>query len=337
MAWNQNLTNLRDWFADRYFTLEQAIRVVSEAGLKPRFIAFSTQPATNWFNILTYANHQHRVTALIDVVKTEYSAEKVWLEAAQVGLLTGVSGVDITRAVTWRGPADAERLEKIIGKRSTLLPIHFLEVGVQKAKAVVRIVLPNGESGSGFLTTNNLLITNHHVIPNPEAAKQVKVQCNFQRTMTLLDAAVTEYRCAPGEGFATSPMTAHDWTAVRLQGNPNATWGALPLGKATLQKGDWINIIQHPAGGPKQIALYDNLIVYADENRVQYLTDTLPGSSGSPCFDSDWNVVALHHSGGWLKEPGTKERYYRNEGILINRVIEGLVAAGLMAADKSGS
>ena len=66
-------------------------------------------------------------------------------------------------------------------------------------------------------------------------------------------------------------------------------------------------------------------MAYVGEGRVQYLTDTLPGSSGSPVFDEQWNVVALHHSGGWLAEPNSasKTTYYRNEGISIDRVIAG--------------
>ena len=36
MEWNQDLTNLRDWMADRYFTVEDSRRIVVEAGLKPR-------------------------------------------------------------------------------------------------------------------------------------------------------------------------------------------------------------------------------------------------------------------------------------------------------------
>jgi V8-like Glu-specific endopeptidase len=70
------------------------------------------------------------------------------------------------------------------------------------------------------------------------------------------------------------------------------------------------------------------VVAFVSAGRVQYLTDTLPGSSGSPVFDTKWNIIALHHSGGWLTEPNaaSKHTYYRNEGIAIDRIIEGLAA-----------
>lgn len=327
MEWNQNLTNLRDWMADRYFTVGDSRRIVVQAGLKPRYIQFDDQAVVNWFNILTYARHQNAVDRVIDVVLAEHPTEKAYLLGAKAGALTGVGGADIKTDVEWQGPEDAGALEKIIGLRSSLLPIHFLEVGVAKSRSVVRVQLSEG-SGSGFLTTDNLLITNHHVIATNEQAANAVVQCNYQMTTALLSTQFEEFKLAPNKGFATSKDD--DWTAVKVQGTPNKKWGALPLARANPQKDDWINIVQHPGGGPKQIALYDNLIVYVDDKVVQYLTDTLPGSSGSPCFDSEWKVIALHHSGGWLREPGAKERYYRNEGIHINKVIDGLVAAGLL-------
>jgi len=35
---------------------------------------------------------------------------------------------------------------------------------------------------------------------------------------------------------------------------------------------------------------------YPDTGHVQYVSRTAPGSSGAPCFDDDWKVVALHHA-----------------------------------------
>ncbi len=49
-------------------------------------------------------------------------------------------------------------------------------------------------------------------------------------------------------------------------------------------------------------------------------------------FDTNWNLIALHHSGGWLREPGNdpKQKFYRNEGIHINTVIAGLKSVGVI-------
>ena len=95
---------------------------------------------------------------------------------------------------------------------------------------------------------------------------------------------------------------------------------------ASLKVGDHVNIIQHAGGGPKQVSFNANVIVFVGDTRIQYLTDTLPGSSGSPVFDTNWNLVGLHHSGGWIFEPNSPQKspYYRNEGILIDRIIRGL-------------
>lgn len=95
-----------------------------------------------------------------------------------------------------------------------------------------------------------------------------------------------------------------------------------------MSAGDRVNIIQHPGGGQKQLSFFANVVVFAGPSRVQYLTDTLPGSSGSPVFDRAWDLVALHHSGGWLVEPGgdPKQTFFRNEGIAMDALIAGLAA-----------
>ena len=56
-------------------------------------------------------------------------------------------------------------------------------------------------------------------------------------------------------------------------------------------------IIQHPSGERKQLALRENQVVDVLDNFLHYRTDTSPGSSGSPVFNDQWEIVALHHSG----------------------------------------
>jgi endonuclease G, mitochondrial len=57
------------------------------------------------------------------------------------------------------------------------------------------------------------------------------------------------------------------------------------------------NIIQHPGGDPQQVTLRDNQVVKTLEHFIHYEADTQPGSSGSPVFNDQWQLAALHHSG----------------------------------------
>jgi len=214
-----------------------------------------------------------------------------------------------------------------LGAQPTFLPISFLEVGLQRARSVVLVKTLAG-TGTGLLTQNDLLITNHHVIPDAKAASETRVWFDYQNTADGRERSVSEFTLQPEHAFATSP--ADDWTAVQIDGNPSARWEGLELGDASVGVNDFVNIVQHPGGLQKQIALYHNAVAYVDETRVQYLTDTMPGSSGSPVFDSQWRVVALHHSGGWIPEPGTQRVFFRNEGIHVRALRRGLLAAGLL-------
>jgi V8-like Glu-specific endopeptidase len=327
MAWNQTLWNLRDTLADLYPLVNDSIQLVKKAELPTGKIAFDPAAYSNWFNILDYADKRQKVRDIVEKAHEEYPENRVLSQYLIEGELPAVKGADIRDDIDWQAPTDPETLEKIIGPQSTLLPISFLEIGLERARAVARIVRQDGAMGTGFLADGNLLVTNHHVLAGEAEARDAKVQFNYQLSATGLALPATEYDLVPEVAFATS--AADDWTVVQVQDDPAAEWGSLRLRRADLQKGARVNIIQHPMGDHKQVALYHNIVLYVGHNRLQYLTDTLPGSSGSPVFDSQWNVVALHHSGGYLREPGAKQVYYRNEGILINAVIDGLVEAGL--------
>jgi V8-like Glu-specific endopeptidase len=331
MPWDQNLSNLRNVLAGLYWNDEEARRIVLEVGMNPAFIRFSDRSINTWQSILEEAQHHEKVQDIIAQARTEYPKVQS-LELAEQHLLLVVATTEMP-AGAWHGPANAEQREKIMGALSTLRPISFLERGLQMARSVARVVLADGSTGSGFLIQSDLLITNHHVIASESNAQGAVVEFNYQKTMQGTDAPVAAYQLAPENGFATSSgeeQGGDDWTAVRVQGNLNGHWGALTLAPVTPQVQDEVIIIQHPGGGQKQIALSHNVITFVDEQRLQYLTDTLEGSSGSPVFNMEWQVVALHHKGGWLREPNTKQAFYRNQGVHINVVIAGLTASGLL-------
>lgn len=221
----------------------------------------------------------------------------------------------------WKGQEDSQgALEKIIGE-NTLRHISFLQRGLEVSRAVALLDVSEWV-GTGFMISPNLLITNNHVLPSIELLPRTKIRFNYQLTFNGREEKVRDYTAAEGGLFYTQPKL--DYTVVELEESPGKDWAILPLSKELPLPDSRVNIIQHPAGQPKQISLQNNLVQYADSTRVQYLTSTLNGSSGSPVFNDNWLVVALHHAGGMLVEPRTKRTYFRNEGITMAAILNDL-------------
>ncbi|CAA2105437.1 hypothetical protein MBUL_03192 [Methylobacterium bullatum] len=320
--WNHvALAGLNEILANLYPTDKEVRRLAASAGLRTVHIDFDGSSLTRWFSVLDYANVHDKVDDVVARSLEENPDDEALKRAKDRAPPPVMKGPEPVR---WEGPAGTGQLEKLIGTQSTLVPIAYLEVGLLRSKAVVRVKRRDGASGTGFVTEDSILITNNHVLPSAAIAASSIAQFNYQQTADGLDATMEEAALLPDAFFHTS--VADDWSAVKVAGEVAKKWGALPLTRTPVAVGDPVNIIQHPGGGPKQISLSANIVAFVGGGRIQYLTDTLPGSSGSPVFDANWNVVALHHSGGWLTEPDapSKATYYRNEGIAIDRVLDGL-------------
>jgi hypothetical protein len=106
-------------------------------------------------------------------------------------------------------------------------------------------------------------------------------------------------------------------------------WIGLPSEPNNLPEHSPLFILQHPQGDPLKLALDTDAIVEVNANgtRVLYRTNTEPGSSGSPCFDANWELIALHHSGD-PNYDGIKPPQY-NRGIPITAIAEHLDRHGL--------
>lgn len=325
--WDQYHEDLLDFLPALYlFNASAASDLAIRAGLPVRFLRSGGDINNVWMQVLQMADLiPGGLERLIDVAKKDHPKVPFPIPQKTAGVPPDIA--PRIKELPWHSTAlSGQVLEKVMGEEPTFLPIHFLETGIRRARCVVRVVLPQA-FGTGFLITGNLLVTNNHVLPNEEVARSARIQFNYEETPDGLATQVAEFSLDPDSLFITSPKQGgDDWTAVQVRGDAETTWGSIDLIETEVKSGDFVNIIQHPHGMPKQIALYHNLVTTAGEGRVQYLTDTLPGSSGSPVFDSKWRVVAVHHSYGWVREQGTKQILYRNQGIAINRVIAGLNA-----------
>ncbi len=84
--------------------------------------------------------------------------------------------------------------------------------------------------------------------------------------------------------------------------------------------GEPLNIIQHPKGREKEIVIYNNRVQKIYPQFIQYETDAEPGSSGSPLFNSQWQLVGLHHS-ALVEELGKVAGYL---GTRIHHIVKDL-------------
>ncbi len=78
-----------------------------------------------------------------------------------------------------------------------------------------------------------------------------------------------------------------------------------------------VNIIQHPSGRRKEVALQQNNIQHIYTNHLRYTTDTEPGSSGSPVFNNSWDLLTLHHAGGEF----SGGVWVNNQGVRIDKIV----------------
>jgi len=69
--------------------------------------------------------------------------------------------------------------------------------------------------------------------------------------------------------------------------------------------------------------------------RVHYTSPTEGGSSGSPAFDSFWQVIALHHAGGQMSRLTVKTEPIRPMREFGSKAYSGL-PVGAQRMGKSG-
>jgi endonuclease G len=248
-------------------------------------------------------------------------------------------------------------IERMLGGND-LVGINYLQLGTLCSRSVCRIHLRNASGstvgfGTGFLVAPGVLLTNHHVIASAEEARSALAEFDYESDVRGVDKSVVTFVvlddpppfAQQGLDFCLAAVSARSIDGQRSLSD----FGWLSLspepGKAFV--GEYLTIIQHPQGELKQVCVRENKLLKYDPtgNTIWYMTDTVPGSSGSPVFNGSWQVVALHHSGvpkmdskgRWLTVDGkvwdssmdeSKVAWEANEGIRVSRILEYLQSAG---------
>jgi hypothetical protein len=225
-------------------------------------------------------------------------------------------------------------LERMVREELPFLDIAMFRERLTAIESQVCRVETPSEYGTGFLLGPDALITNHHVLVDVIEGKHAPEEVTFRFDYKILaDGSTlnpgTIFRLPASEWLlhwsASMPSQssgdsspALDYALVRVTGSPGSQpinpgvkgqsgsglmpprgWIEIPDPAPTLAIDDPIFIVEHPEAEPLKLALETKSFVglFENDTRMRHRTNTGKGSSGSPCFDDSWNLVALHRGG----------------------------------------
>ena len=144
-------------------------------------------------------------------------------------------------------------------------------------------------------------------------------------TFAAMDGVPQDQEFGLGKLLFSSPPEELDVSVVELSEtvlpkDPYRIAPVLPVRGSEAR----VRVIGHPSG--RGLSLSVNKLLDHQAPKLHYLTATEGGSSGSPIFNQDWNLIGLHHAGGeqMPKLNNQAGTYEANEGIWIRAVCEAV-------------
>lgn len=231
--------------------------------------------------------------------------------------------------------------EKVDAKLSDdqLMSVSWLQRGVKACAAIASVEKLNGKRlGTGLLVNASdffpdrsgvLLLTSEHVVndPNQPDGTSELTQANFQSLGEVLKFK---------EVIWSSSLDL-DAIFVSLEGEPKATPLSLQLEtNSDIGLGTRLYFLRFQSTNagtppsaerqPLKAVLGATTLLAQNEYFLHYGTPDAGISSGSPIFDGDWQVLALHHRSAEAmpRIDGGVGTYEASEGILISAVQEAI-------------
>jgi endonuclease G, mitochondrial len=285
------------------------------------------------FNLVDWADEQGRLEELISAAYRKNPRNedfRRFIKSLGVVLADNqqLPNFAQTPDFVWRGTEDQLELQSFWQPEPELWDLTFLKRGIEQAASVCRIERSHGAAlGTGFLVKPDILLTNYHVLTECDRLDLKTSLSDIVLRFGYFSSEVTgetigntfQLSTHPIEKF--SPTNKLDYVLLRVETaileysqvhSVDLNYAKLPTPKSG------INILQHPQGKTMQLALSRNGVTVIDERNglIQYVSKTFNGSSGSPCFNEDWQVIALHHA---MK---SKSFGIACEGILLSAIYQ---------------
>jgi hypothetical protein len=203
-------------------------------------------------------------------------------------------------------------------------------------------------SGTGLLVGPDLVLTAEHVVNRligqdghalPGSHELIDFVFDFGSTLTedgrrrpnnvIRVPAAAEWLLSHSPVYPTEPakvgppddaqVTELDYALVRLAepvGRGERKWTALKKVYRPLVPFQPISISQHPGGQSLKASFGLITCIPPHKARVRYTADTAISSSGSPCWDKNMELIAVHNFGGYTTPNGRQ-----NQGVPIDRIL----------------
>lgn len=291
---------------------------------------------------------------------------QVATELGLTGLGPNLSNKRLVGAASTLSPT--AQLESIVKGRQRFIDIEaFLASASAIQTQVCRIEVTSKDgNGTGFLVGPDLVLTNFHVMEPvfKGDARAGDVKCRFDYRQrpdgkTIREGILFSLKTDKADSWVVdkSPYSAKD--KVADGGDPEADQldycllrltepagtekaagskndakaedrGWIPVSKSRNagSKSDDVFLMQHPEGKPLKMAVGEHLGFNTAGNRMRYDADTLPGSSGSPVFNADLEVIGLHHRGD-PKANAVAMTAEHNQGVPLSQIISQMEGRGV--------
>jgi hypothetical protein len=254
------------------------------------------------FQVIKWAQSKGRLEELI-LQASQYNLGN----EAMRGLMKG-SALALSTHVPW---LEGGHLEAQV-----LASVKFADVTDWRALCALReqaVCLIEGpvKSGTGVLIAADRVLTCFHVVKELEAtsglSKHVAVRFDYKTDEPGIETSTGRaYTLASTWLLGKSPVEALDFAVLQLAepagedevvGLPGTKRGWVTPIDAGFEVGAPIFIMQHPASTMMKISGGAIRTMELKPPRIVYTANTLPGSSGAPCFSHGWDLIALHQAG----------------------------------------